>query len=137
MKFSFDYKEQPFTLAEGACDFFLNDEDRPIEGVDAGKILALMAEAQRVVFDKAYYDQACEICGQNKHEGGRYFEFLEHHFYLFSKEGNYVTSSLSPTYEAGTLNTLLKKGEVDATHIVTVNVCEQCGAYTIDIAYFE
>lgn len=135
MDYSFNYEGKEFNLKAEACSFFVNDEEKPIAGVDAEKILTEMAESDAVSFAKEYYDQACEGCHKNRPEGAKYFEFLEYHFYLFSKEGQYVMSSLSIAYEYKTLPDLIEEGTVDGSYIVSVNVCEQCSDYTIDIEY--
>lgn len=135
MAYTVTYGEQSFELEPNGCSFFLNDEEKPIAGIDPALILNELAGSDLVEFHKEYYDQACEACHKNRKEGGKYFEFLECHFYLFSKEGIYVMSSLSEAYANKTLPDLLEAGSVDGSYIVSINVCAHCGDYTIDLEY--
>ena len=135
MGYTFNYNEKTFELDAEKCAFFLNDEEKPILGIGVQGILEEMAQSDMVDFAKAYYDQACENCHKNRREGSKYFEFLEFHFYLFAKAQKYVMSSLSVAYEYRTLPDLLAEGIVDSSYIVSINVCEKCGDYTIDLEY--
>ena len=129
------YGDQSFEIEEGQCSYCVNDEENPIEGVDPGLILGELAQSDKVYFQKEYYDQGCEVCGKNRKEGAKYYDFLEYHFYLYSKAGKYVMSSLSAEYDHKILPDLLKNGTIDGSYIVSVNVCEQCGDYTIDMEF--
>lgn len=135
MSYTFTYNQKEYTLVPDKCSFFMNDEETPIEGIDVSGIINEMAQSDMVAFDKEYYDQACEACHRNRQEGAKYFEFLEFHFYLFSKEQRYVMSSLSDAYEYKTLPDLLNEGTVDGSYIVSINVCPICGDYTVDLEY--
>lgn len=130
-----ELENNEFILDSDKCSFFMNDEEHPIEGVDEAKIIDLLNGSDLVFFSKEYYDQACENCHKNRREGSKYFDFSEFHFYLFSKDGTYVMSSLSEEYKDTTLPRLLKEGVVDASYIVSINVCENCGDYTIDMEF--
>lgn len=133
MSYVVGYDDKKYTLEPDDCGFFMNDEEKPLMGIDVKAILAIMDGSDQVCFQKAYYDQACEGCRKNRQEGAKYFEFLEFHYYLFGKEGQYVMSSLSPEYEGKSLQDLLGKGLVDSSYIVSINVCQVCGDYTIDL----
>lgn len=135
MGYTFVYNDQSFELNASACSFFMNDEEQPLLGIEVEGILEEMMSSERVSFHKAYYDQGCEGCRKNRKEGAKYFEFLEFHFYLFSKNQQYVMSSLSSAYEAKSLPDFIDKGIVDGSYIVSINVCEHCGDYTIDLEY--
>lgn len=129
------YEDIHFELEADQCSYFVNDEETPIEGVDPELILKELAQSDRVYFQKEYYDQGCEKCRKNRKEGAKYFDYLEFHFYLFSKNGSYVMSSLSDNYDTMNLPDLLKSGTIDGSYIVSVNVCQQCGDYTIDMEF--
>ena len=135
MGYTFTYKDQSFELNASACSFFMNDEEQPLQGIEVEGILEEMVASDKVSFHKEYYDQACEGCRKNRRESAKYFEFLEYHFYLFAKDQQYVMSSLSPAYELKSLPDLLEDGIVDSSYIVSINVCELCGDYTIDLEY--
>ena len=129
------YGGNTYSLDSEKCSFFVNDDDQPIEGVNLEVILKEMDHSDLVAFDKMYYDQACEGCHKNRKEGAKYFDFLECHFYLFAKDSQFIMSSLSADYEYNTLPDLMNKGIVDASYIVSINVCPICGDYTVEITY--
>lgn len=135
MAYTFIYNNQSYELKSSDCSFFMNDDEQPLLGVNVEKILEEMAQSDLVAFHKAYYDQACEACHKNRQEGSKYFDFLEFHFYLFAKEESYIMSSLSEAYEDQTLPDLIDEGIVDSSYIVSINVCEKCGDYTVDLEY--
>lgn len=135
MNYTFDYKGKVLTLEEEACSFFMNDEEKPLAGLGIGDILSEMAHSDLVEFHKEYYDQGCEGCHKNRKDGAKYFEFLEFHYYLYAKDGQFVMSSLSAGYNHKTLPDLFDEGILDASYIISVNVCELCGDYTIDLEY--
>ena len=135
MGYTVKYEDKSFELEADQCSYFINDEENPIEGVDPELILGEMAQSDKVHFQKQYYDECCEVCEKNRKEGAKNFDYLEVHFYLFSKEGKYVMSSLSVDYEKKNLPALLKSGTIDGGYLVNVNVCEQCGDYTIDMEF--
>ena len=78
--------EKNYILGEDNCDYFENDIDEPVIGIDVSHILNLLREGKEVSFDLEYYDEACENCKAGIKEKAKYFEFLECHFYLFTKE---------------------------------------------------
>lgn len=133
--YTFTNESKEIVLSTDKCSYFVNDEERPIEGIDIGSILELLNGSELVEFHREYYDVACESCHSNRREGGKYYDYLEFHFYLFSKDSNFVMSSLSESYKDTTLPRLLKEGIVDGSYIVSINVCDRCGVYSIDIEY--
>lgn len=135
MGYTFTYNDKSFELNGSSCSFFMNDEEKPVQGIELVGILEEMTKSDMVDFHKEYYDQACEGCHKNRQEGGKYFEFLEFHFYLFSKEQQFVMSNLSADYAKKSLPDLLNEGILDGSYIVSVNVCENCGDYTVDLEY--
>ncbi|PKM53599.1 MAG: DUF3785 domain-containing protein [Firmicutes bacterium HGW-Firmicutes-5] len=129
------YKDKKIILDSEKCSIFLNDEDNPLSGITVEEILELLHDNDLVDFSMEYYDQGCEACHNNKSDKSNSYRFLEFHFYLFAKAGKYVMSSLSKAYEEKTLPRLLNEGIVDGTYIVSINVCEVCGDYTIELEY--
>lgn len=124
-----------YRLEADKCSGFLNDEERPIEGITVEDILDLLRDSERVLFYNTYYDQACESCQKNINEDGKYFDYLEFQFYLFAKGNSYVISSLSEEYDSQILSKHNNTGTVDSTYLISVTVCESCGDYTIDLEY--
>lgn len=133
--YKLELEKDTFELDSEKCSAFFNDDENPLSGIDAEVVISVLNESDKVFFSKEYYDQACENCHKNKREGSKYYDFSEFHFYLFSKDGAYVMSSLSKAYEGKTLPRLTKEGIIDGSYIVSINVCERCGDYTIDLEY--
>jgi len=134
---NFVYQEKTYDLAEGNCKYFINDEEKPVKGIDIPDILKLLNNHDEVDFAVEYYDQPCENCLTGKAKKAQYFSFLEYHFFIYTKNGAYVISNISKEYENTSYNKLLSKGEVDNSYIVSVVVCVHCGDYSIEISQCE
>ncbi|OJT73716.1 DUF3785 domain-containing protein, partial [Clostridioides difficile] len=61
------------------------------------------------------------------------FLFLEYHFYIFSKDGEYVISNISVDYKGLSFNKLSRANKVDNSYIVSVIICENCQDYIVQI----
>lgn len=59
--------------------------------------------------------------------------FLEYHFYIFSKDGEYVISNISVDYKGLSFNKLSRANKVDNSYIVSVIICENCQDYIVQI----
>ena len=130
-KFVFDGRE--YELGIDPDDELINDEESPVGGIGISDVLGLLHQGEEVYFDMAHYDQPCSNCLAGKSVKDKYFKFLEYHFYIYTKNGQYVTSNISKDTEDTSFNKLLKKGKVDNSYIVSVIVCVHCGAYSIEI----
>lgn len=135
--YKFIYHEKTYELAEGNGKYLINDEEKPVKGIDISDILQLMNHHDQVDFGVEYYDQPCENCLAGKAEKAQYFSFLEYHFFIYTKNGAYVISSISKEYEDTSYKKLLRKGEVDNSYIVSVVVCIHCGDYFVEISQCE
>lgn len=136
-KYEFIFDNRKYELNEDNFDCLVNDEENPIEGVDESKVLELLGECGEANFDIEYYGEPCANCFAGKEEKAKAFKFLEYHFYVFSKQGKYVISSISKEYKNTSYNKLLKYGKVDNSYIVSIIVCVNCGRYLIEIEQCE
>ncbi len=59
--------------------------------------------------------------------------FLEYHFYIFSRDGEYVISNISIDYKGLSFNKLSRANKVDNSYIVSVIICENCQDYIVQI----
>jgi hypothetical protein len=130
-KFIFDGRE--YELGIDPDDELINDEENPVMGISISDVLGLLHQGEEIHFDIAHYGQPCTNCLAGKVEKEKFFKFLEDHFYIYTKNGQYVTSSISKDTEGTSFNKLLKEGRVDNSYIVSVIVCACCGAYSIEI----
>ena len=131
MKFLFDTKE--YNLEANKCSAFLNDDEKPVTGLDVYDVLNILENNDKVDFDRQYYQEACPKCLYGVKEKEKFFPFLEYYFYILTKNQKYVVSDISKEYEDLSFNKLYKKGEVDDSYIVCIIICEHCGEYLIQI----
>jgi hypothetical protein len=135
-KFNFTNEDKNYELGEDNLDYLLNDEEKPVNGIEADEIIRLLNEAEDVSFTLEYYDKPCGNCLKGKAEKEKYFKFLEYHFFIFTKEGSYITSNISKDRKES-FTRLLNNGNVDDSYIVSVMVCENCSNYAIEIEQCE
>lgn len=133
IKYGFVHNNKEYALLEDNCSYVMSDEEHPVTGIGKSDILELLNQAEGVSFEVEYYDQPCGNCLSGSKEKEKYFSFLEYHFFIFTKNGNYFISNISKEYEGTSYNRLLKKGSVDNSHVVSIAVCMECGEYSIEI----
>ena len=93
----------------------------------------MLIEAYDVDFDIEYYQEACPECLAGVKEKQKFFGFLEYHFYILTKKGEYVISDISKEYKGLSFNKLSRQGKVDDSYIVSIIICEKCQDYIIQI----
>lgn len=125
-----------YTLDNSKLDNFFNDEENPINNIKAEDILSII-ENRELDFEKAYYSLTCENCGGDKVENERAYKFLEYHFYIYTKDGEYVINNLEAEEKDTSFTKLLNLKKVDNSYIVSIIVCSGCGAFSIEIEEFE
>lgn len=135
MRFVFDDKE--YVLDEKQCIDFFNDDEKEVLDINLSKVLNLLNNYEFVDFDTQYYQEACKSCLNGVKEKQKFFEFLEYHFYIFTKNQKFVISDIQKSYENLSFNKLLKKNEVDDSYLVSIIVCKNCGDYIIQIENCE
>lgn len=131
--YKFTYNNREYELGEDNCSYVINDGEHPVSGLERPDVLELLNQAEAVEFGIEYYDQPCQSCLAGKKEKEKYFKFLEYHFFVFTKKGRYVISSISKEYADTSFNKLLKQGAVDNSYVVSIAVCVECGDYSIEI----
>ena len=137
MEFKFTFADKEYILNEEKLDYFVNDEENPIKDIDEKKIIDILNNAEEVEFTKAFFDLSCQECKSGVEEKKKFFDFLGFNFYIYTKNNEYVVSTLDKEYEGLSFNRLKKAGKVDNSYIVMVNVCKHCGSYSIEIEEFE
>jgi hypothetical protein len=127
-KFCNEGKE--FELKEENCDYINNEE---VENLQISTVLELLNKGEEVDFAVEYYDTCCDECKFNRKDDTKFFQFLEYHFYIFTKNNNYILSSISEEYKNTSFGSLIKEKKVDNSYIVSVLVCKNCGTWTIEV----
>ena len=136
-KYEIVINEKNYVLGEDNCDYFENDMDQPVIRIDSSNILSWLGEGKEVNFNLEYYDEPCENCLAGTKEKLKHFEFFEYHFYIFTKNNEYVISNISKEYGNPSITMLFKKGKIDNSYIASVMICKSCGDYSIEIEQCE
>lgn len=132
-EYKFNYDEKEYLLNESNCSGLLNDDDKPVKNIDLNKILELINTSENIDFDVEYYQEACPECLAGVKEKEKFFPFLEYHFYIYTKNQNYVISDISKEYEGLSFNKLSRSKKVDDSYIVSFIICKNCGDYIVQI----
>lgn len=132
-EYKFTYEDMEYILNEKNCSELINDEEKPVKGITVENILSMLKESENTDFDIEYYQEACPECLAGVKEKQKFFGFLEYHFYIFTKKGEYVISDISKEYKGLSFNKLSRQGKVDDSYIVSIIICEKCQDYIIQI----
>lgn len=132
-EYKFTYEDTEYILNANNCSELINDEEKPVKGITVDSILNMLNEAYDVDFDIEYYQEACPECLTGVKEKQKFFGFLEYHFYILTKKGEYVISDISKEYKGLSFNKLSRQGKVDDSYIVSIIICEKCQDYIIQI----
>lgn len=133
---SFNYYGTQYTLDEEKCVAYLNDENQPIIGLEFEEIMSLLKK-NHLEFEVEYFESSCETCQEKEGMRLKAYPFLEYHFFAFTKDNQYVMSSLSQDYESMSYEQLEKQGKVNAMYLVSIIVCKECGEYTVEVESIE
>ena len=132
-EYKFTYEDTEYVLNANNCSELINDEEKPVKGINVDSILNMLNEADDVDFDIEYYQEACPECLAGVKEKQKFFGFLEYHFYILTKKGECVISDISKEYKGLSFNKLSRQGKVDDSYIVSIIICEKCQDYIIQI----
>lgn len=132
-EYKFNYEDTEYVLNANNCSELINDEEKPVKGITVDSILNMLNEADDVDFDIEYYQEACPECLAGVKEKQKFFGFLEYHFYILTKNCEYVISDISKEYKGLSFNKLSRQGKVDDSYIVSIIICEKCQDYIIQI----
>ncbi|MPM99557.1 hypothetical protein SDC9_146749 [bioreactor metagenome] len=132
-EYKFNYEGKEYILSKKKCSDVINDEEKPVKGISLDKILNILNESNEIDFDIEYYQEACPECLAGVKEKQKFFGFLEYHFYIFTKNEEYVISDIDKNYEGLSFNKLSRNGKVDDSYIVSIIACENCQDYIVQI----
>ncbi|GAA0078947.1 DUF3785 family protein [Clostridium weizhouense] len=134
MNYKFVYNDKEYILSEENCDgifFETTEDDKEIDGISLDIILSALSQGENVEFTKEYYSGKCEC--NNQENLNKSYGYLEYHFYIYTKNLNYVINTLCEEYKNTSYNKLSREGKIDDSYIVSVIVCPCCSNYLIDI----
>ena len=135
-KFTFDEKE--YILNDENFDELINDDEKPVKNIDKDMIIELLNNSpEEIIFDEEFYIEACPKCLKDIKENEKFFPFLEYHFYIYTKDGKYVISTIDKDYKGKSFNKLSRANLVDDSYIVSTIICKHCNDYIIQIENCE
>ena len=135
-KFTFDEKE--YILNDDNFDELINDDEKPVENINMEMIIKLLNDSsEEIIFDESFYIGACPKCLVGIKEKEKFFPFLEYHFYIYTKDGKYVISTIDKDYKGKSYNKLSRANLVDDSYIVSIIICKHCNDYIIQIENCE
>lgn len=136
--FKFNYDEKEYILDDENFDELINDDDKPVKDIDKDLIIELLRNSPgEIIFDEEFYIEACPKCLKGIKEKEKFFPFLEYHFYIYTKEGKYVISTIDKNYEGKSFNKLSRSNIVDDSYIVSIIICKHCNDYIIQVENCE
>jgi len=131
-EYKFTYDEKEYILNKDNCSGLINDEEKPVKNIELTSIIELLRENDNN-FDVEYYQEACPECLAGVKDKEKFFPFLEYHFYVYTKNQEYVISDISKDYEGLSFNKLSRANKVDDSYIVSIIICKNCGDYIVQI----
>lgn len=137
MEYLLKHASGEWTLKKEKCIGIFNDDIAPIKNINCDQILTWMAHLDPEVFELEYFEDDCEICPVKPRGKKKLVPYLEGHFYVFTKSGEVVSTSIDPAFVSGSYETLLLKGTVDESYILSVILCPTCGYFQVSIEQLE
>lgn len=132
MSYKFIYDNKEYILTEENCEGMFFDDENEVRGLSLEIILGALNEGEEVNFSNEYYSGKCSCDTQE--QIGKSYRYLEYHFYVYTKNNEYVLNTLSEEYKSTSFNRLFSLGKIDDSYIVNVTVCPNCGTYSIEVA---
>lgn len=137
MRFKLKIQNETYEIVLDNCEAFFNDDALPIKAFDAEAALKLFATLDQESFAIEYYEDDCESCPPTPRSKKRLVPFIEGHIYVFTLNQEVVFTSVDPEYVSGSFDTLLSKGLVNDSYIVSLVLCPKCQKYQIEVEQCE
>lgn len=129
MDYRFVHEEKEYILTKENCDGIFFDDENEIKGLSIDIVLNALNEGEEVTFSHEYYAGKCAC--KTQEEINKSYRYLEYHFYVYTKNNEYVINTISSEYKNTSFNRLFSSGKIDESYIVSVTVCPNCSAYSI------
>lgn len=131
MDYKFIYENKEYILTKENCEGIFLDEENEVTGLSLDIILNALNEGEEVIFSNEYYAGKCSCNTQE--ELNKSYRYLEYHFYIYTKNNEYIINTISNEYKGTSFNKLFNSGKIDDSYIVSVTVCPNCGVYSISV----
>ena len=135
MDYKFVYDEKEYILTEENCEGIFFDEENEVTGLSLDTILGALNEGEEGQFSNEYY--AGKYSCDTQEQINKSYRYLEYHFYVYTKNNEYVLNTLGEEYKNTSFNRLFSLGKIDDSYIVNVTVCPNCGTYSIEVDQCE
>ena len=131
MDYKFVYDDKEYILTKENCEgTFFNDENE-VTGLSIDSVLSALNEGEEVNFSTEYYAGICSCNAQE--QINKSYGYLEYHFYIYTKNNEYIINTLSEEYKSTSFNKLFSLRKIDDSYIVNLTVCPNCGTYSIEV----
>lgn len=131
MEYKFIFNDNEYILNEENCDGIFFYDDNEIDGISIDLVLNALNQGEEVNFSTEYFADKCSCNSQEKI--GKSYQYLEYHFYVYTRNNEYVINTLSEDYKDTSFNKLFRAGKIDDSYIINVTVCPNCGSYYIGV----
>jgi hypothetical protein len=131
MDYKFVYDNKEYILTTENCEGIFFDDENEVTDLSLDIILNALNEGEEVSFSNEYYADKCSCNAQE--EKNKSYSYLEYHFYIYTKNNEYIINTISNEYKDTSFNKLFSLGKIDDSYIVSVIVCPNCGAYSISV----
>ena len=131
MNYKFVYDSKEYILTKENCEGIFFDDENEVTGLSLDIILNALNEGEDVNFSNEYYADKCSCNIQE--EINKSYRYLEYHFYIYTKNKEYIINTISKEYKGTSFNKLFNLGKIDDSYIVSVIVCPNCGIYSISV----
>lgn len=131
MNYTFNFKDKEYTLSEENCEgIFFNDDE--IQNLDLELILNTLNSSNKVDFSTEYYTGGCSC--KKQEQINKSYCYLEYHFFIYTKNQQYIVSTISNEYQNTSFNKLFSTEKIDNSYIVNITICPECGTYSIEVS---
>lgn len=131
MEYKFVHNDKEYVLTKENCEGIFFDDETKIPGLSIDIILSALNEGGEVNFSNEYYIGKCSCNSQE--EINKSYRYLEYHFFIYTKNNEYVINTISNEYKSTSFNQLFRLGKVDDSFIVSITVCPSCNEYSISV----
>jgi hypothetical protein len=131
MDYKFVHDSKEYILTKENCEGIFFDDQNEITGLSVDIILSALNEGEEINFSNEYYTGKCSCNTQD--QINKSYRYLEYHFYVYTKNNEYVLNTLGEEYKNTSFNRLFSLDKIDDSYIVNVTVCPNCGTSSIEV----
>jgi len=131
MDYKFVYDGKEYELTKENCEGIFFDTENEVKGLSLDTILSALNEGEEVNFSNEYYAGSCSCNTQE--QINKAYRYIEYHFYVYTKNNEYVLNTLGEEYKSTSFNRLFSLGKINDSYIVNITVCPNCGTYSIEV----